>query len=77
MAARLINQVNMFACSTGMSYRGLERQGMANLRYHVHGEREIIVADFGHLSDYAGKIGLAIELGQDYFHYIETVIDTL
>ena len=57
MHRRLLNQISMFACSPGMLYKGFERLGMANCRYQIAGEREIIVMEFNHLSDFAIKIG--------------------
>ena len=77
MAARVTNAISIFACSTGMVYQGLEKQGMASLRYQVSGEREVIVIDFLTLSDFAAKIGLDIEPEQDFFDYLKQLVGSL
>jgi hypothetical protein len=77
MAARIVNVLSTFACSPGMLYKGLERQGMANCRYQISGERELVVVDCADLSEYAARIWFDICQEQDFVDYMKTIFNTL
>ena len=77
MHTRLLNQISLFAASAGMYYKGFERHAMPNCRYQTAGEREIMVMELNHLSDFAMKIGVNVVPGQDFTTYMDSVVDAL
>eukprot|EP00959_Pyramimonas_sp_CCMP1952_P403409 8452583-Pyramimonas_sp.AAC.1 len=40
LAVKAVESVSLFACSSGASYTGLEKRGLATMRYTIAGQRE-------------------------------------
>jgi len=55
----------------------MERQGMAQLRYQTHGERELIAISYDSLIEYQSAAKLEISDGQSLFSHMEEVFNSL
>lgn len=60
-----------------MNYEGIDRYGMASMRYQVNGERDVAVLTYPSLLDYASAIGMQIGRTDKLAEYTESILGTL
>ena len=61
----------------GAQQADMERQGIAQVRYQIAGQREVVVLSFDSMYDYQATISLEVTQGQNFFGHMEELLETL
>ncbi|CAK0837426.1 unnamed protein product [Prorocentrum cordatum] len=74
---KAVESVSLFACSSGASYTGLEKHGLATMRYTIAGQREYAVLSWTDLLAYATKVGTEMKDSSTIEEFTEGIVNSL
>ncbi|CAK0876573.1 unnamed protein product, partial [Prorocentrum cordatum] len=77
LAVKAVESVSLFACSSGASYTGLEKHGLATVRYTIAGQREYAVLSWTDLLAYATKVGTEMKDSSTIEEFTQGIVNSL